>query len=53
MSNQNSKKSVRQKSAEGSGPRIVRRDTVARLRRNGASKGLLKVAEKALRTNPS
>jgi hypothetical protein len=51
-SNQNTDE-VQAKSRSGSGPRIVRKETISLLKASGAPKHLIKAAQKALETNPA
>jgi hypothetical protein len=44
---------ARQRSNDGSGPRIVSKDVVRRLEKSDAPKHLIKAAQRALETNPA
>jgi hypothetical protein len=46
------KAQIQEKSLEGSGPRIVTKETLRQLKRNRAPKHLIEAAEKAIRSNP-
>lgn len=48
-----SKKAAKARSANGSGPRIVSKAMVRKLRDSGASDELIEAAERAIRTNPA
>jgi hypothetical protein len=46
------KAKIREKSLEGSGPRIVTKETLRQLRQAHAPKHIIEAAERAIKTNP-
>lgn len=48
-----SKKEAQIRSREGRGPRIVPKNTVQKLRQAGASENIIKLAQRAVRSNPA
>jgi hypothetical protein len=46
------KAEARRRSAEGTGPRIVSEEWVKQLEESNASKRMIKIARRALKTNP-
>jgi hypothetical protein len=53
MASDQSTDEAQAKSQSGSGPRIVRTETISFLKASGAPKHLIKAAQKALETNPA